>query len=237
MALPKIMHAQFDILIPSLNKKMKFRQFLVKEEKILLVAKSSEEDGDILTAIQQVVQNCALDPTFDVDKIAVFDLEYIFLKLRALSITNIINLSYRDFEDDKVYDFEVNLDKITVEIPKKIDNTIMIDDKTGITMHWPYANIYSDKEFLSKDSNEASTELIIRCIDKVFDENNVYDPKTFSKQELIDFVEDLDVKTFEKINEFLSSAPKLNYVIKYKNSLDHDRQIVLSTLSDFFMLR
>ena len=106
MSLPKIMYPQFDILVPSLNKKMKFRQFLVREEKILLVAKTSNEDNDILTAIKQVVNNCSMDPTFDVDTISVFDLEYLFLKIRSLSVSNVIKLSYKDYEDEKVYDFD-----------------------------------------------------------------------------------------------------------------------------------
>ena len=91
MALPQIMYPQFDILIPSLKKKQKFRQFLVKEEKILLIAKASQDESDILTAIKQVVTNCALDTSFDVNKITVFDLEYIFLKLRAYSVSNVVS--------------------------------------------------------------------------------------------------------------------------------------------------
>jgi hypothetical protein len=237
MALPKIMYPQFDVLVPSQGKKYKFRQFLVKEEKILLVAKTSSEDNDILTAIKQVVQNCSLDDSFNADTIAVFDLEYIFLKLRGLSVGNIIKLSYKDFEDEKVYDFDVNLDEINIEMPKDISNKISIFDKNGLIMKYPSASIYSDKEFLSSTPEDAAIELIVRCIDKIYDPESVYEAKNFTREELIEFVNNIDVKAFEKINEFLSTAPKLKHTINYKNSLGNDRKIELSSLNDFFMLR
>jgi hypothetical protein len=237
MSLPKIMYPQFDILVPSLNKKMKFRQFLVREEKILLVAKTSNEDNDILTAIKQVVNNCSMDPTFDVDTISVFDLEYLFLKIRSLSVSNVIKLSYKDYEDEKLYEFEINLDEIVLEMPKDVSNKISIIGKNGIVMRYPPASIYSDKEFLNATPEDAAIELIVRCIDKIYDEESVYDPKNFSRQELLDFINQIDIKTFEKINEFLATAPKLKHTITYKNSFGNDRKIELSSLNDFFMLR
>jgi len=237
MSLPKIMHPQFDILIPSLKKKMKFRQFLVKEEKILLVAKSSEDDNDILSAIKQVVNNCAIDDSFDAEKIAIFDLEYIFLKIRALSVNNIVKLSYRDFEDDKLYDFDINLDDVNIIYPENIENKIAVTDKMGIIMRYPSASLYSDKTFLNSSPENATVDLVIRCIDKVYDEDTVYEAKNFSVEDLLQFVEDLDVKSFEKLNSFLMTAPKMSYTIKYKNSLGNDRSIDLSSLNDFFTLR
>jgi hypothetical protein len=237
MSLPKIMYPQFDILIPSTGKKMKFRQFLVKEEKILLVAKSSEDDNDILTAIKQVVNNCSLDASFDIDKISVFDLEYLFLKIRAISVSNVIKLSFKDFEDEKIYDFDVDLNQVEIEMPKDIPNKINIFGKNGIVMRYPSASIYSDKEFLTSTVEDASIELIIRCIDKVYDAESVYDVKTVSREELLEFINNIDIRSFEKINEFLSNAPKLKHVIDYKNSLGNDRKIILTTLNDFFTLR
>jgi len=237
MALPKIMYPQFEILVPSLGTKHKFRQFLVKEEKILLVAKTSGEDNDILTAIKQVVQNCSTEDNFDVDKIAVFDLEYIFLKLRSVSVGNIIKLSYKDFEDEKIYDFDVNLDEVNIEMPKDVSNKVNIFGKNGVVLKYAPANIYSDKKFLASSPEDATVELIVRCIDRIYDEETVYDAKNFSHEELVEFVNNIDVKAFEKINEFLSSAPRLQHTINYKNSLGNDRKIELSSLNDFFMLR
>ena len=237
MALPKIMYPQFDILIPSRNKKMKFRQLLVKEEKILLTAKASEDDSDILTAINQVVQNCSMDDSFDVNKITTFDLEYIFIKLRGLSISNKVNLTFKDLEDDKLYEFEVDLDKVELNIPKNVNSKIMINDKMGLVLKYPSASIYADKQFFKSTIDETTLELIIRCIDKVFDGDSVYDTNTSTREEIIEFLDQLDVKTFEKINDYLTNVPKVRYEIKYKNSLNHDRTIVLSTINDFFTLR
>jgi hypothetical protein len=237
MSLPKIMYPQFEVLVPSMSKKMKFRQFLVKEEKILLVAKTSNDDNDILTAIQQVVQNCSLDSSFDVNKISVFDLEYLFLKIRSLSVSNIIKLSYKDFEDEQVYDFEINLDEVNIEMPKDVSNKINIYGKNGVVMRYPPASIYSDKDFLNSTAEEAAVELMIRCIDKIYDEDSVYEAKNFNREELLEFVNQIDIKSFEKINEFLATAPKLKHIITYKNSLGNDRKIELSSLNDFFTLR
>jgi T4 bacteriophage base plate protein len=237
MSLPKIMHPQFEILIPSMNKKVKFRQFLVREEKILLVAKTSEDETDILTAVKQIVQNCSLDESFDVDKLTIFDLEYVFLKIRALSVNNVVTLSYRDFEDNKLYDFDVNLDDVAINIPENIDNKIPVTAEIGIIMTYPSAALYSDKKFLNSTREDATIDLVIRCIDKVYDQDGIYDAKTFSYDELLQFVDDLDVKSFEKMNNFLINAPRMEYTIRYKNSLGNDRSILLNTLTDFFTLR
>ena len=231
------MHPVFEILVPSLKTKMKFRQFLVKEEKVLLVAKTSNEETDILAAIKQIVQNCSEEPSFNVDNLSIFDLEYIFLKLRGLSVNNVVNLSYRDFEDNKVYDFEVNLDDVKIIEPKQVENKIPVSDGVGIIMRYPSASLYSDKKFLSNSKEDAPIDLVIRCIDKVYDSDNVYDAKTFSYEQLLEFVDNLDVKSFDKLTDFLANAPRLSYTIKYKNSLGNDREIELSALNDFFMLR
>jgi hypothetical protein len=237
MSLPKIMHPIFDILVPSLDVKMKFRQFLVKEEKILLVAKTSNDDTDILTAIKQIVQNCSEDPAFDIEKISIFDLEYIFLKLRSLSVNNVVKLSYRDFEDNKVYDFDVNLDNVNIVQSEEKSNKIQLTPEVGIIMRYPSASLYSDKKFLSSTKDDAMVDLVVRCVDKIYDIDNVYDAKTFSYDEILEFLDNIDVSSFEKLTDYLSSAPKLSYTIKYKNSLGNNREIELSALNDFFTLR
>lgn len=231
------MHPVFEILVPSLKTKMKFRQFLVKEEKILLVAKTSDDETDILSAVKQVVQNCAEDQTFDVEKVSIFDLEYIFLKLRSLSVNNVVKLTYRDFEDNKLYDFDVNLDNVTIKEPAVMENKIQVSADVGIVMKYPSASLYSDKSFLSSEKNDAMVDLVVRCVDKIYDADNIYDAKTFSNDEILEFLDNIDVNSFEKLTNFLANAPKLSYTIKYKNSLGNDREIELSALNDFFTLR
>lgn len=236
MSLPKISYPTYNINIPSLKKAFKFRPFLVKEEKLLLMAKESETASDILTSIKQVVNNCCSDRGFDVNKLAIFDLEYLFLKLRAFSVDNVCKVSYKDAEDEKTYDFEIDLNNVEVEFPEKIDNNIKITNKTGIVMKYPSSTLYDDKDFLNL-KKDYLFELIIRCIDKIYDGDNVYEAKEYKPKEIGEFLENLDSKTFSSIQEFLTNTPKIKHVIEYKNSLGHDRKIELSSLDDFFTLR
>jgi hypothetical protein len=235
MSLPKIEYPIFKVKIPSTKKEIKFRPFLVKEEKILLIAKASELDSDILIAIKQVVNNCAIDP-IDVDKLSLFDLEYVFLQIRAQSVNNIVNVSYRDTEDEQVYDFEIDLNDVTVKFPEKLDKKIEISGTTGIIMKYPEASLYEDKDFLAS-GEEAFYQLILRCIEKFYDEETVYDAKQYSIKEIEEYVENLDIKTFDKIRDFILDQPRLSYEITYKNKLKNERKIELTTLSDFFTLR
>ena len=234
--LPVIQHPIFNINVPSLKKEYKFRPFLVKEEKLLLMAKESQSETDIFTVIKQIVHNCSLDPKLDVNKLTIFDLEYIFLRLRSVSVDNIVKINFKDFEDSKVYEFDVNIDEISVKFPKKTENTVKINSKTGIIMKYPSASLYGDQDFLNLEKDHLF-ELIIRCVDKIYDGEEVYEAKNFSKKDIEFFLENLSVKVFEQVQAFLTSTPKLEYVIDYKNSLGNDRKIVLNKLSDFFSLR
>lgn len=235
MSLPKISHPTYNILIPSLNKNYKFRPFLVKEEKILLMAKESDKEADIFSAIKQIVNVCSLDD-LNVDKLAIFDLEYIFLKLRSFSIENIVKVSYKDLEDDKNYDFSIDLNEIEVKFPEKIINNIKISDTMGIVMKYPSASIYDDKDFLELDKDYLF-ELIIRCVDKIYEDDSIFEAKDYSKQEIGAFLENLGSKTFAEIQEFLLNSPKIEHTIKYKNSFGNEREITLNSLNDFFTFR
>lgn len=236
--LPKIDSPKYRITIPSTKRTASFRPFLVKEEKILLMAKESENLADIFHAIKQIVNNCSVEDKFDIDKLTVFDLEYIFLKIRAFSVDNLVKASYRDTEDNKLYEFEINLNEIEVKFPdsKKNANIIKISDKAGIIMRYPPATLYDDKEFLNIEK-DYMFELIIKCIEKIYFEEEVYEAKDYNKEELIEFLEDLSVKVFEEIQEFLVNTPKIEHVLKYKNALDNDREITLNSLNDFFTWR
>jgi hypothetical protein len=234
--LPKIDYPILNINVPSLKKDFMFRPFLVKEEKLLFMAKESKNDIDIFTAVKQIIQNCCLDKTFDIDRIAIFDLEYIFLKLRSFSIDSTVKVSYRDNEDSKVYDFEINLEEIKVEFPKKVENTIKINENIGLIMRYPPASLYSDEEFLKLEEDQLF-ELILRCVDKVYDGDEVHDSKEFTLKELSEFMEGLNIKVFEKVQSFLLNMPKVKYEINYKNSLGNDRKIELNSLNDFFTWR
>lgn len=236
MSLPKIDYPIYKINVPSLKKDFQFRPFLVKEEKLLLMAKESANPSDVLSAIKQIVNNCSIDKKLDISKLAIFDLEYIFLKLRAISVDNIIKVSYKDTEDEKVYDFEINLDKVKIKYPDKMDNNIKITDKSGIIMKYPSASLYDDTDFLNLEK-DYMFELIVRCIESIYYEDQVYDCKQYKKEELNEFLENLNIKSFESIQNFLLTVPKMEYKISYENSKGNNREIVLNSLNDFFTWR
>ena len=236
MSLPKISYPTYTIKVPSTKKNVKFRPFLVKEEKLLLMAKESENNSDILLSIKQIVNNCCLDENFDNEKMTIFDLEYIFIKLRAFSVDNIVKVSYKDEEDGQNYEFEVDLNAVEVEFPEKNENNIKISDTFGILMKYPSASLYEEKDFLNLDKDYLF-ELIVRCIDKIYEGDNVFEAKNYTMKELGDFLENLDSKTFVSVQEFLMNSPKLLHVMKYKNSLGNEKEIRLSSLNDFFTFR
>lgn len=236
MPLPKINYPLTEIKIPSTGKKTKIRPFLVKEEKILLMAKTGQDIAEVLNSIKQVVNNCLIDDSIDVDKLTLFDIEYMFLKLRAISVSNICKVSYKDGEDEKIYNFDINLDEVEVKFEKESDKVIKINDTIGIIMKYPDANLYSDKDFFKNEKDDVVAKLLIRCIDKIYDGDEIFDPKDFTKEEVIQFFDNLGTKVYEKMKEFIDNMPTLYHKIEYKNSKDQDRVIELTALTDFFTL-
>ena len=238
MTLPKIDYPLVEITIPSSGKRRLFRPFLAKEEKILLIAKASESRTDIFRAIKQVITNCNInDPSFDVDQLPIFDIEYIFLQLRAASVSNIIAVSYKDLEDEQVYDFRIDVNKIVVKFPENVNKKIAITPKIGVIMKYPNGSIYGDEGFLAQSVEQQPIDLIIRSIDKIYDDQTLYDPAEYTQEELIEFLDRCNIAAFREIETFLASMPTVFYQIEYKNSLGHDRTITLDTLEDFFTLR
>lgn len=233
--LPKISYPIHELTIPSTKEKFMFRPFLVKEEKLLLMAKTSDDPSEILRAIKQVVNNCCLDEKFDVDDIAIFDIEYIFIRIRAFSINNIASVSYRDNEDNEIYTFDIDLNSIEVQFPEGVDAIIKINDSSGIVMKYPRAQIFDDQEYFNSGEN-AFYELVIRSMHQVYQDEDVYDLTTFSRKEIEEFLDNLDIATYQKIVKFMESTPKLYYKIEYKNKNGTERKIELRSLADFFTL-
>lgn len=236
MPLPKSPSPMFDVIIPSTNKKTKMRPMLVKEEKILLIAKEAKDDGDILNAIKQIVNNCLVDESIDINKMSIIDLEYLFIKLRSISISNISTVVYIDNEDQKTYKFDIDLNKVKVVFSEKIEKTIKLSDTSGILLKYPDASMYSDKLFLGKSESELFEAMILNCIEKIYEDDKIFIPAEYTRDEMVDFLENMDINTFNKFREFTSNLPKIEYVIEYKNSLNNDRKIILSSLNDFFTL-
>lgn len=234
MALPKISYPIVEIEINQ-EKKYKFRPLLVKDEKLLLMAKSSDNKNDIFNTILQIINNCSLNEDLNVKKLSLFEIEYIFLKLRGFSIGNEIEVSYYDGEDNQKYDFKINLEDVKIKYPEKIvSNIIEINDGIGLTLKYPSSDIYLDDKISEIEDNEIIEYLIMKCIDKIFDKDNVYDIKLENTEEIKEFIESIDIITYNKIQEFFSTVPKMEYIIEYKNSLGNNRSIVLKNLTDFF---
>ncbi len=233
--LPKIQHPIFEFTVPSTKTIFKFRPFLVREEKILLMAKSSQDRADILRAIKQVVNNCSIDDKFDVDKLTLFDLEYLFLKLRSISVDNMVKVSYRDNDDQKVYDFEIDLSTIEVKFPENVESLIKISEDMGIIMKYPSASIFDDRSYFQA-GEDAYYELVLRCVDKIYDLDNVYNAQDYTKEDLEKFLDDCGIAVFNQIQTFMNNVPKLYHRLNYTNSNGKDRVIELTSLTDFFTL-
>lgn len=232
MALPKIQQPLFELKLPICGKRIKFRPFLVKEEKILLVGKEADSKQQML-ALKQLLKSVVQEPkNFNPADLILADMEYLFINLRARSVQNIVELKYRDKEDGKVYDFSVNLDELEPEIDPNHENVVDLDGNIGIKLKEPTIGLLEELDIGQADLNDNVYELLAGCIEQVYDSEQVYDE--FTKQEAIEFITSLDINMFSKIKDFFDTLPKLTHTFEYVNSKGNKRQIVLQGLQDFF---
>ena len=236
MALPKLMHPTFDLTIPSSKETCKFRPFLVKEEKLLLMAKQSGEQKDIVNSLKQIITNCDVESKLDVDVLASFDIDYLFLKLRAKSINNIIDLAYTDFEDDQTYKFEVDADDIEVTYNPEHKEVILLSKTAGIVMKHPSMDLMS-RAVEEKDITNLLFFMIKGCMDHYFDGDTIVYFKDSKPGEVDEFIDNLPTSVIKDFEKFFDTMPKLYHKIEYKNSKGTERIIELRTLEDFFTLR
>jgi hypothetical protein len=236
--LPKIQHPTLPLLVPSLNRAHRFRPFTVKEEKILLMARESDEpEIDHLRAIHQVVNNCSVDPELVIDDLATFDLEWLFLKLSAVSIKGTVPQSFHDVEERKagmdplpVYDFEIKLDDVIAPSTPFSTSTVTLESGDGIELRYPPALLYTDPEFV-KNGEEA---ILYRSTKRIFTATESFDAQASTQAEVMEYYDGWSAKDMERVREFLASTPSMLYECKYVNSLGHDRVIKLTSLTDFF---
>ena len=237
MALPKITQPEFEITLPVLQKKVKFRPFLVKEEKVLLVGKEGNA-GEQLNAMINLLGDVVLSPkNFNARDLTVCDMEYLFMHLRAKSVNNLVKLKYKDNDDGDVYDFEINIDEVEPTIDPDRSKTFAAGDLM-VEMRDPTIGIM-EKAGVSMDGlkkEDANTDdmfkLLAHCLVQVTDKDSVYDD--FTIQEAIDFLSSLDIKTFENIKVFFETAPTLTHDLEYVNKNGKDRKITLRGIQDFF---
>ena len=235
MGLPVIQHPVFILTLPSTQQKINYRPFLVKEEKMLLVAQSSGEAGDIVRAVKQVVANCILTESVNVDDFTTYDLEYFFIKLRSKSVQNIIKLTYRDRDDDQLYDIEVDLETVEVKQQEEVDSNVKIDDNAGILLRYPRVNILNGAEDI-ENGVDFNFFILQACIDKIYNNGVTHDPSEFTNEELQEFIDGLAVPVYQQIQKFIDAMPRVEHVVSYTNTNGKKVEIVLKTLTDFFTL-
>lgn len=236
MALPKLMHPTFELTIPSTKQKVKFRPFLVKEEKLLLMAKQSGEQADIVSVLKQVINNCDVESVLSVDQLASFDVEYLFLKLRAKSVNNIIDLAYTDYEDDETYKFQLDVEEVNISYNPEHDNIVKLSDNSGIVMKYPSMDLMS-KVLENNDVGGWLFFMIKGCMDQYFEGDKIVMFKDSKPEEVDEFVDSLPTTVIKQFETFFDTMPRLYHKLEYTNKKGTERVIELRTLEDFFTLR
>jgi hypothetical protein len=229
MALPKIKHPTYKITIPSNGKEVNFRPFTVQEEKMLLMAKNTENTDDIINTVKQVIQNCIIEP-IDANKLAIFDIEYIFIKLRAKSVGEIVDLDYTDPDTSENIKFKVNLDEIEVKKHEGHSNKLKLFENIGVVMRYPTLEEVKAIEGGAKD--DAVFGMLLRCIDKIYDNDTVYED--YTESELQDFINSLPMESMSSIQTFFETMPSVEHTVKLKNKGGETKEIVLKGINSFF---
>ena len=233
MSLPKIQYPIFELTLPSNKETVTYRPFTVKEEKLLLISQESEDQKERIRAMRQIVNNCCFNLSQDIGLLPSFDLEYCFLKIRSKSVGNIVELNYRDLTDNKIYNFEVDLDELEVAFNENHKTSIKINDDLGIIMKYPTVELLNSIKTDIEDP-ETVFEVIKKCVATIYDEDNTYDTKDYTNEEITEFVESIPAKAFEDITEFFETIPVLKHELHYKDSDGTDKTITLQGIDDFF---
>ena len=234
MALPTMDVPTYELVIPSTKKKIKFRPFLVKEEKILLMALETEDEKNIKEAVLGLLRACVTTKV-KLDNLATFDLEYIFLNIRAVSVGEIVQMNVTCQDDEKTQVmYNLNLTEVDVVFPKGHTNKIMLTDDLGVIMKYPSFDGFVQGQFVdTKDFDVIN--IIAESIDQIFEGEEVYDESTTTKKEFVQFVESLTKVQMEKIQKFFETAPRLEHTFKVKNpNTGVESDYTLRGLQSFF---
>jgi hypothetical protein len=233
--LPRSHRPEYTTTLPSNGKKVKYQPFTVREEKILIIAAESEEPDEITNAVANVLRNCISYPTdLKIEELALFDIEYLFLKARSKSAGEKIKIKVTDPEDETfTVDHEINIDKIGVIKNDAHTDLIKIDDVTSVKMKYPGIEFFNDG--IRMDTIPASVSAVCKCISQIISGDEVYNAADIGEDELKEWVESLTKGQFENIVEFFITMPKLRHEIKLKNTnTKKDFTITLEGLADFF---
>ena len=237
MALPKIEVPTYELTLPSEDKKIKYRPFLVREEKILYIAMETGQNKEMINALKDVVGACTFD-VLNVDRLPIFDIEYLFLQIRAKSVSEVTKFRAICPDDGKTYvETEVDLTKVEVQVDDEHTNRIMLESERnlGIVLKYPTLKNYDVGRGLDNIEIDKVFNILIDCIDHIFEEDKIYPAKDTSKQELKEFIEGLPQDAFTKIKSFFDTMPKLKHEIEVTNpNTNVTSKIVLTGIADFF---
>ena len=236
MALPKLTTPTYELEIPSTDEKIKYRPFLVKEEKILMMAMESKSSADITQAVKDIVMECTFNKV-DISNMPMFDVEYIFLNIRSKSVGEVSKLKILCQDDGKTYaDVELDLNEVKVQVGDDHTNKIELTEDMGLIMKYPTIDSFSETGI--RDINPSNMlDVISTCILQIYEKKGekTYDPKDQTKKELTEFIEQLNTKQFKDVQKFFETMPKLKHEITIKNpKTKKESKIVLSGLNDFF---
>ena len=236
MALPKLTTPTYELEIPSTDEKIKYRPFLVKEEKILMMAMESKLDADITQAVKDIVSECTFNKV-DISNMPMFDVEYIFLQIRSKSVGEVSKLRLLCPDDKKTYaDVELDLNEVKVQVGDDHTNKIELTKDMGMIMTYPTIDSFKDSG-IRTITPANMLDVIGSCILQVYEEDGkkVYDPKDQTKKELTEFIEQLSTKQFKDVQKFFETMPKLKHEITIKNpKTKKESKITLTGLNDFF---
>jgi len=239
MPLPKINTPTYELEIPSTGKKVRYRPFLVREEKILIMALESEDMKQISGAIVDILSECILTKGIKISELATFDIEYIFLNVRAKSVgeTVEVNVTCPDDGETQVKT-EIDIDSIKVQKNPKHTNVVQLDDTLSMKLKYPSLDQFVESNFEFKDDAtdvDKSLQMIISCVEQVYNEDEAWSAADCTQQELQDFVEQMNTKQFKEIENFFTTMPKLSHTLKVKNPKTKvENEIVLEGLASFF---
>ena len=237
MALPKLTTPTYELVIPSTDEKIKYRPFLVREEKILLIAMESEKTEDVIQAVKDIVSECTFNKV-DLGKMPIFDVEYIFLNIRAKSVGEVSNLRLLCPDDGETYaDVEINLTDVAVQVEKDHTNQIELTDEMGIYMTYPTIDSFSTTGITDVTASNM-LEVITTCVAQIYDKKgeDVFDAKDQTKEELVEFIEQLNTKQFRDVQKFFDTMPKLKHTVTIKNpKTEVETDVLLQGLNDFFV--
>jgi subtilase family serine protease len=239
MPLPKISTPTYELELPSTGKKIKYRPFLVREEKILIMALESENIKDISGAVVQILNDCILSKGVNVAELSTFDIEYLFLNVRSKSVGETIEVNVTCPDDEEtIVSVEINIDDIKVQRSEEHKNVIKLDDNLSMKLKYPSLNEFVESNFEVNETNNdvnKSLSMITSCIDTIYDQEESWSASDCTKKELDEFIEQLNTKQFKEIENFFTTMPKLSHTVKVKNpKTDVQSEVVLEGLASFF---